>query len=244
MNTTTNTATLNPATTIPSLVSFDLYRDIHKAIRNELFAVTAEAGRVDPNDRIARADHAARVHALVDLLVQHAKHEDSNLDVEINRLDPALGAEIEAAHAELESRIERIAGLADAALAGRDDRAGSHALYLELAAFTASYLQHQDFEERVVMRTLAEDLEFEELLDLHERILASVEPAVMVRCLTLMLPAINIVDRTEMLAGMRAGAPAEAFAATWALAGDVLPTREYLATASRLGLAVDSAKIG
>ena len=137
-----------------------------------------------------------------------------------------------------------LARLADAALASDDRRAGSHALYLELSAFTGSYLQHQDFEERVVMRLLAEHLDVVDLLALHEQILASVEPQVMGQCLTLMLPAINVVDRAEMLGGMRASAPAEVFAGVWALAADLLSTREYLATAARLGIAVDPSKIG
>ena len=119
----------------------------------------------------------------------------------------------------------------------------SHALYLELASFTASYLQHQDFEERVVMRTLDQNLTLEELLDLHGQILGSVAPDVMKRCLQLMLPAINILDRIEMLGGMAATAPPEVFAAVWQMAGDVLSTREYLATAARLNLTVDAAKI-
>jgi hypothetical protein len=230
--------------TIPELVSFDLYRDIHKAIRQELFAVTAEAGTLDPVDIGARRLHAERVHALIDLLVHHAEHEDSNLDDDIGRIDQMLTADIADAHAVLDARLAALGELADVALECVDPRAGSHQLYLELASFTAAYLEHQDFEERVVMRLLAENRSFEQLLTLHEQILASVRPAVMARCLELMLPAINIVDRTEMLAGMRATAPAEVFAGTWALAADVLSTREYVATAARLDLSVDHTKIG
>jgi hypothetical protein len=245
--TSTSDRTSDASAIIPEPVSFDLYRDIHKAIRNELFAVTSAAGSIDPADTLGRRRHAERVHALVDLLVHHADHEDSNLDAVVDRLDPTLTVEIAAAHAELERRLVGLSRLAEAALETTDlvvdGRAASHALYLELASFTAAYLQHQDFEERVVMRTLDANLTFAELLSLHEQILASVAPDVMGRCLELMLPAINLVDRTEMLAGMRAGAPAEVFAATWALAGTVLSTREYLATAARLDIAVDPAQI-
>jgi hypothetical protein len=222
----------------------DLYRDIHKGIRAELFAVTAAAGSIDPDDRGERRAHATRVQDLVDLLEHHAGHEDSNIDPVLAGIAPAISAEISVAHAELDSRISAIAELAGAALADSvDGRTGSHALYLELAAFTAMYLQHQDYEERVVMRVLDEHLSFPELLQLHEQILASVQPDVMVRCASLMLPAMNIVDRCEMLGAMRDTAPGFVFAGMWDLAGSVLSTRQYLATAHRLGLAVDPAKI-
>jgi hypothetical protein len=55
-----------------------------------------------------------------------------------------------------------------------------------------------------------------------------------------MLPAINLADRSELLGGMQASAPADAFAAVWALAAQVLDTRAYLQTAGRLGLPVDA----
>ena len=59
----------------------------------------------------------------------------------------------------------------------------------------------------------------------------------MAKSLALMLPAMNIDGRTELLGGMRAGAPAEVFDGVWSLAGSVLdPTRPGRAGAGRLGL--------
>src|SRR5262245_53402607 len=66
-------------TTSPTPVSHtvDLYRDVHKGIRAELFAVTGEAGRVDPHDAAARVALGRRVRALVEILAAHAGHEDT-----------------------------------------------------------------------------------------------------------------------------------------------------------------------
>ena len=49
-----------PTETIET-VTFNLYRDIHKGIRAELFGVTQAAGNIDPADRSARAALADRV---------------------------------------------------------------------------------------------------------------------------------------------------------------------------------------
>ena len=58
----------------------------------------------------------------------------------------------------------------------------------------------------------------------------------MANSLALMLPAMNIDDRAELLGGMRAGAPAEVFAGVWGLAGSVLDDTAYAALAARLDL--------
>ena len=58
----------------------DLYRDIHKGIRTELFAITTAAGSIDPAnpiDRAALADHIVSVSAVLE---SHAHHEDAVID--------------------------------------------------------------------------------------------------------------------------------------------------------------------
>ena len=51
-----------------------------------------------------------------------------------------------------------------------------------------------------------------------------------------MLPAMNVDDRTELLGGMQAGAPAEVFAEFWGLACSVLHPQDPDAVVRRLGL--------
>jgi hypothetical protein len=49
-----------------------------------------------------------------------------------------------------------------------------------------------------------------------------------------MLPAMNLDDRFEMLAGMRASAPPEAFEGVYGLAGSVLESADFAALSQRL----------
>ena len=46
----------------------------------------------------------------------------------------------------------------------------------------------------------------------------------------------NVDDRTELLGGMRMGAPAEVFAGVWGLVGSVLAPVDAAAVAARLGI--------
>ena len=214
-------------------VTLDLYRDIHKGIRSELFAVTEEAGRIDPSCAEARAALAAHVGDVVWLLVSHAEHEDAAIQPTIDAHLPALAEQVAGDHVTLERRLEELRAAADAA-AGRAD---VHGLYVELASFTSAYLAHQDVEERTVMPALGDAIGVDAVVAIHQAIVSSIPPHEMVRSLAIMLPAMNLDDRAELLGGMRAGAPAEVFAGVWSLAGSVLAADDVTALGRRLGVA-------
>lgn len=220
-------------------VSFDLYRDIHKAVRVELFAAVADAGRMDPADRNARADVAEKVSALVTLLRQHAEHEDGAINRTLEQVAPHLVSRIVEEHAAIEAAMDTVLELTAAMVDASDDtaRAAAHELYLELAAFTSDYLAHQDVEERIIGPELDRALGFERLLAVHGEILANIPPQELSSSLALMFPAMNVDDRTELLGGMKATAPAEVFEANWSLARSVLAADDIRVLADRLGVA-------
>jgi hypothetical protein len=232
---TTSTSTSTGRATITAL-PFDLYRDVHKGIRVNLFDVVATAGRIDPGDRPARIELAGRVRDLVDFLIFHAEHEDRELDGPIAEVLPDIATEITADHVALEVEMDRLVELASLVFgeAECDARSATHELYLELAAFTSRYLAHQDTEERIVGPALFAHFGIESLLEMHGRILAAISPDQMGWSLSKMVPSMNIDDRTEMFAGMRMGAPPEAFEAMLGLAADVLPESDFAALEGRL----------
>jgi hypothetical protein len=220
-------------------VTFDLYRDIHKGIRAELFAVTGSAGRLDPGDRPARvalADHVGRV---VDLLVLHAEHEDASIQPAIEEHMPAYAEHIAADHLAIEARLVDLRALANEAVdAPREtQRSEVHRTYVELASFTSAYLAHQDYEERVVMPALETAIGVDAIIAVHQSIVSSIPPEQMAATLAIMLPAMNVDDRTALLGGMKAGAPAAVFEGVWGLAASVLTPADHAQLADRLGIA-------
>jgi hypothetical protein len=86
------------------------------------------------------------------------------------------------------------------------------------------------------MRALAAVLSVDELIGIDQAIVATIAPEDMATGLALMLPAMNVDDRVEMLGGMQQGAPPEVFAGVCALAASVLSQSEWFKTAKRLGL--------
>ncbi|MCZ7525857.1 MAG: hemerythrin domain-containing protein [Acidimicrobiia bacterium] len=220
-------------------VTVDLYRDIHKGIRTELFAVTEQAGRLDPAEPAGRADLAARVRSLVEQLQSHAEHEDTHVQPAIEAHLPEQAERIASDHERIEARMVDLEALADATVdeTRAAQRLAVHRLYLELGSFTGAYLEHQDVEERTVMPALEAAIGPEAALAIHQAIIAGIPPDEMARSLAIMLPAMNLEDRVELLGGMRAGAPAEVFEGVWGLAGSVLTAPDHGALAARLGIA-------
>ena len=226
-------------TEAPAMAVVDIYLDIHKGIRADLFAVTGRAGSLDPADAAGRARLGEAVRSSVELLVSHAEHEDVHIDPVLEGHRPDLNERIRADHLALDARLfDRVALAAENVDAPAAEQAGrGHRRYLDLAAFTGTYLAHQDLEERVVMPALAEAVGVEALLGINAAIVGSIPPEEMATSLALMLPAMNVDDRTELLGGMQAGAPPEVFEGVWGLAGSVLSPADHRELSIRLGLA-------
>lgn len=227
-----------PPTDTPAIPEIDLYRDIHKGIRSELFATTVQAGSTDATDRAARLVLTDRIDGLVHLLHSHAEHEDTHIQPAIEVHVPDSAERIVADHVALDARIAAIheQSVALAGLCGSAARTAADGLYLDLASFVSAYLEHQDLEERTVMPALAAAVGPLAVLGIHGAILGSIPPQEMAESLAIMIPAMNVDDRAELLGGMRAEAPAEVFAGVWGLVGSVLAPADVAAVAARLGI--------
>ncbi len=74
------------------------------------------------------------------------------------------------------------------------------------------------------------------VLQIHGAIVSNIPPDELAASLAIMLPAMNIDGRAELLGGMQANAPAEVFQGVWGLAGSVLARTDLDALGVRLGI--------
>jgi hypothetical protein len=220
-------------------VEFDIYNNIHKGIRAELFAVTSATGNADPADDGVVEATATRLRNLIALLISHAEHEDEFLQPVLEQKLPDLAAVVAVDHPRLECQMASLEVLSDrfVSAAVTDRRRFAHRLYLGLASFTAEYLQHQAFEEMEINPALAAVVGADELMAIDQAIVASIPPDELATALSVMLPAMNIDDRAELLGIIKAGAPPEAFGHVWGLAESVLQPRDRDALGVRLAVA-------
>lgn len=218
---------------------WDLYREIHKAMRLALFGVTTMAGATDAADEASVQRLCDEWHDVRLVLIGHHHHEDAYCDPLIARHAPALRESLEAEHDIADAAIDRIDAIVHG-LAGLDsgDRVGAlHGLHLELADFTSQYLQHLRFEEHEVMPALNVAMSNADLAAVTDQIRGSVPPPEMCVFMRYMVPAMTFAERADMLGGMHAGAPPEIFELFRAAAEGCLPAHEYRAVATHCGFA-------
>lgn len=218
-------------------VTFDIYRDIHKGIRTELFGIATHAGSLDPQDDRAVAGLHDRVGSLIKLLDSHASLEDRFLAPLLARQSGDLAKTITDDHVDLQGQIQTLfAALGELpGKTGPGRRLEAHRVYLGIASFTSDYLEHQAVEELEVMPALARGYTLEALLKVNHEMIATISPEEMAATLALILPAMNVEDRTEMFLGMKAAAPAEVYDGVRSLAQGVLPAREFAELVRRIG---------
>jgi hypothetical protein len=220
-------------------VTFDFYRNVHKGIRRELFGVTQAWGSVDPADVTAVESVYDRMRNLVKLLVTHAEHEDEYVQPWVDQYVPTVGDALTIEHQAIEAQLAGLEIVADRALGLADDKRSLtvHRLYLGWASFTAEFLQHIAYEEFEVMPALSSMLPVDKLVGIEHDIVSSIPPEDMPYGLSLMLPAMNVDERSAFFAGMQANAPAPVFAGVSALAEQVLTADDWTQVKARVGIA-------
>ncbi len=222
-----------------SPLPYDFFREVHKGLRSALYRLTVAVGSADYRSATARNDVIDRVHATVELLHAHHGHEDAFIKPLLDRHAPVLAQIVDAGHQETECDLIEIELLTDRLVGATGGEAvvAGLALYHYLALFTARYVAHMALEEGEVMTTLRKAMAVSELFEIDMALRAAVPPDKMCAFIAVMMPAMNIEERTSMLGGMQAGAPPAIFELFRSAAEEALGADDYADVAVRLGLA-------
>jgi Hemerythrin HHE cation binding domain len=198
------------ATTSPRL---DLYAPIHKALRSMMSDTLGRIGRIDVADAEDLQQGLAQLEALLALCESHVHHENDFMHPAIEARRPAGSARIAQEH---EEHLQSIAELRDEAAALRSAPADAQAaralrLYRHLALFAAGNFQHMHIEETAHNAALWAHYSDAELMQLHGRLMASIDPREHLTVARWMLPALTPAERAAVVGGMKAEASPEAF---------------------------------
>lgn len=208
---------------------FDLYAAIHKALRAFMNDTLQRVGAMDLADAGETERTLAQLDELLALLRSHLRHENDHVHTAIEARRPNGSSRIADEHL---GHLQSIAALQEEAAALRKApeaaRAGSaHRLYHHLASFVAENLEHMHYEETAHNALLWQLYSDEELLAVHDRLLASVKPADMLLCLRWMAPTLRPQELLMVLADIRKSAPPPAFAQVMGLVHDAVDTPRW-----------------
>lgn len=216
----------------------DMYGGIHKALRAMMADTLLAVGRMDAQDDLELAQVTERVLALLDACASHLKHENEFVHAAIEARAPGASERIAHEHDEHEKAIAELAGSV-AALRGcaPDQRAISALeLYRALSLFIAENYQHMHVEETAHNAVLWARYTDAELMEIHDRLVASIPPDQMLAVARWMIPFMNPAERAGVLGGMKQQAPAPAFQAVLDTVRPHLTEREWAKLARALGL--------
>jgi hypothetical protein len=195
---------------------------------------------MDVDDELELAQVTERVMELLDFCAGHLRHENEFVHTAIEARAPGASASIAHDHEEHEKHIAVLAAevgeLRGCAAAHRATNA-QH-LYRALSLFIAENFQHMNVEETAHNAVLWARYTDAELMEIHQRLVASIPPAEMMTVARWMIPFMNPAERTAVLSGIRQGAPAPAFQAILDTVRPHLSENEWAKLARSLDLPV------
>lgn len=211
---------------------------IHKALRLFMSDTLQRLGAVDVDDEASLQPACAQVRSLLGLMRSHVHHENDFVHTAIEARRPGGARRTSDDHVH---HLQALTDLDDEAFALQHalpaDRAAlALRLYRHLAVFVGENLEHMAVEESENNAALWELYRDDELMALHDQLLASVGPEEMALIIRWMAPALTPRELAELFTGMKAQAPAPAFAAMFDVACAQLPESRRAQLARALGL--------
>jgi hypothetical protein len=224
--------------TASTAARYDIYQPIHKGLRLFMADTLSRLGRVDVTDAEDLATALSQVEALLDFCAKHVRHENEFIHTAIRARLPAAASRTTEDHAEHLQSIDALHQETRAVYAADDAQRHVLALrlYRHLALFVAENLQHMHIEETANNAALWAHYTDEELVALHDRLVATLSPADTMQTMRWMLPALTPQQRAAVLGGVKVEAPAEVLDAVVNVVRPHLPIRDWSKLARDVGL--------
>lgn len=208
---------------------FDIYAGVHKGLRSFMAEALVATGRMDPYDPADLAATLAQVRGLLEFCREHLHAENQFLHSAMQARRPGSACDTAKDH---DGHLDAFEQLETDMLAVERAKNGAGAdaalrLYRHLALFVGENLEHMHVEETTNNAVLWATYSDEELVEIHQAIVASVSPAMMAVFLRWAVPAMTPAERAGLFTGIQSGAPREVFERMLATARPHLGERDW-----------------
>jgi len=191
----------------------DLYTSIHKALRSFMADTLGAIGRMDVDDAEERDATLAQLRSLLALLEHHAQIEDDFIHVAMQARRPGSAIDSGAEHERQRQALVTLRRQADTVDRGVGPAraVAAQELYRHLALFVAENLAHMHEEETANNAVLWAEFSDDELAQIHDRIVASIDAQEMARIIRWLAPSLTPDERNALFGGLQAKAPTDVF---------------------------------
>ncbi len=217
---------------------WDIYGPIHKGLRRGHCALLQRLATTDFTRDTTALIADLRMH--LTLGETHLADEELFIHAALEQRAPGAASDLERDHAHHRARFVEIEAAIDALEAAVEPRladACGRMLHLMFSRFVADDLVHMAEEEETIWPQLCATFTDAELTEIEAAIVGSLPPEIAMQFMALMIPATNPAERAALLGGMKANAPAEAYATVFEHAARPTLTPEQLQELEMLGLA-------
>lgn len=216
---------------------FDMYCSIHKALRQFMAHTLGHLGALDVDDADERHAVLDGVDTLLQAMRSHLQHENDFLHTAIEARRPGGARPTADEHLQ---HLDAIVNLEDESRALRDAPEAQRAplalaLYRHLAEFVGDNLVHMQVEETRNNAELWALYTDDELVAIHDRLLAIIPPAEMALLARWMAAALSVAELAVLFADLRQKAPPPAFEALLDVARAQIDGRRWAQLARALG---------
>ncbi len=193
----------------------DLYAGVHKGQRGRMSSISMKAGAMDYNDKASLDGTYNELIAFQEHMRLHASLEEKFIHPVLSERVPGGARILEEEHQLMHQQLAEIVAQFDGIRSKANESGMRSELVLEFYRawnrFISFYLGHINREEEDVQPTLWKICTDKELAETLKAILAGQTPEEAKYSLQMMLPAMNLYERAELLNAAKMSMPPPAF---------------------------------
>ncbi len=217
----------------------DLFTFIHKSIRSIIYNAASKLQSTDFADVKESEEMVSSLKQDLELLHEHAVHEDNIIFPEIAENEPETIKILNDEHKDLETKLNNLLNQMDKINKTENDQ--ERFVYGEelnnlFNDFSASYLAHMNHEEATVLDASFKYLTDDELIAIRTRIQSKIPPERYKIWLHWMLKSLNNSELTGLLNGMKASAPPQVFENVIGVAKSLFDDQKWTKLNAQIGI--------
>lgn len=207
----------------------DIYTPAHKGLRALVSQTAKEIHTADYSSPADLERIADAVDRTLEFMDEHARAEETVIHAALREVEPEVVATLETQHHELDAIAERVRALASAVRAAKEDPTNAAAALTALdrafSRWIGGHLVHMVNEEENSLPALWKHFDDARIIGLRTSIQNTLGPERMAQWLRLFFRGMSVPEVGDMLAGVKAAAPAPVYEQMARLAQDELGPR-------------------